>query len=282
MTDENQTQAAQRIAELEAEVARLRAQAEGAQVAAELRARLAVVGAAGRLAPPSGHAELLEQLVQTAVHVLRARAGSLYLVDEAGEELVFAVALGERAAPLRGRRLPLGQGIAGWVAASGQAIALADVQQDPRWAQDIGRAVGYAPKTMLVVPLLLRDRVTGVLQLLDKEDGQPFSAEDMGTIGLFANQAAVAIDLSRTLGSLSALLRFSLTDLGRQADLGDLAERAATFADHTEESGEYHDTLHLAGMLGEIVRQGDAGRRLSLEVIGAIARYLRAQPQLGV
>ena len=283
MTSENEMQAVRgRVSELEAEVARLQAEAEGAQFASELRARLAVVGAASTLAPPTGHTELLEQLVQTAMHVLRARAGSLYLVDEEKEELVFEVALGERAGMLRGQRLPLGQGIAGWVAASGQAIALSDVQRDPRWAQNIGQAVGYAPQTMLAVPLLLRGRVTGVLQLLDKDGGQPFSAEDMGTLGLFANQAAVAIDLSRTLGSLSVLLRTAITDLDQQRDLGELAEQAAVFADHTEESRDYRDTMHLAGLLGEIVRQGDAGRRLSLEVVGAIARYLRSQPRIGL
>lgn len=282
MPDENAPPvAAARMAELEAEVARLRAQAEDARFVSELRARLAQVGAAGQLAAPSEHSELLEQLVQTAMHVLGARAGTLYLVDESAEELIFEVALGERGEMLRGQRLPLGQGMAGWVAATGQAIAVADVQHDPRWAQSIGRAVGYAPKTMLVAPLLLRDRVTGVLQLLDKDGGQPFSAADMATLGLFANQAAVAIAQSRTVRSLRALLQSALMGLDQQSELHDLAPRAAAFVAHTEESAEYRDTMDLAGMLGEIARGSDAERRLSLDLARAVVTYLRERQQLG-
>ena len=267
----------QRISDLEGEVARLRAATADTALVEELRARLAQVGAAGQLTAPTEHSDLLEQIVQTAMHVLGARAGSLYLVDEEGDELIFEVALGERAAPLRGQRLPLGQGVAGWVAATGQALAVADVQQDPRWAQDVGRAVGYAPKTMLAMPLIVHDRVTGVLQLLDKDGGEPFSAGDMATLGLFANQAAVAIAQSRTVHNLTELLRVALADIDNEERLVD---RLADLAARTEEGAEYRDTLRLATLLGEIARQSDAGRRLSLDVTRAIVTYLRAQPRL--
>jgi GAF domain-containing protein len=277
MTTKEELEAArQRIAALENEVAQLHARIEKDSAAAELRARLAQLGAASVLGAPAEHAQLLEQIVQTAMHVLRARAGSLYLVDESSGELVFEVALGERAAPLRGQRFPLGQGVAGWVAASGQALAVADVQQDPQWAKEIGRTVGYAPRTMLAIPLLLRDSVIGVLQLLDKDGGDPFSAGDMATLGLFAQQAAVAIAQSRRMFSLSLLLQTLLTD-----QQGDLAAQAAAFVADTEESAEYQDILKLARLLGEIARQGDSARRLSLQVTEAIVTYLRTQPHFG-
>ena len=270
--------AAQRIAMLEDEVARLRAQAKDESVATEVRARLAHVGAAGVLSAPTEHTALLEQIVQTAMHVLHAHAGALYLLDEESEELVFEVALGGGGAPLRGRRLAPGQGIAGWVAATGQAIATTDVQQDPRWSQEFGRLVGYTPQTMLTMPLLLRDRVVGVLQLLDKESGEPFSTDDMVTLSLFAQQAAVAITQSGTVRNLSALLRVLLADEDPTPS-GDPAETAA-FVAQTEESAEYHDTLQLAAYLAEIAHHDDAGRRLCLEVVGAIVNYLRTRPQV--
>lgn len=272
--------ARQRVAALEAEVARLRARLDDETAVAELRARLAQVGAVSVLRAPTRHTALLEQIVATAMHVLHAHAGSLYLLDEEGDELLFEVALGERATPLRGQRVPLGQGIAGWVAATGQAIAVADVGQDPRWAQEVGRTVGYIPRTMLALPLLLEERVTGVLQLLDKDGGEPFSAADLTTLGLFAGQAAVAIAQSQTMRTLSGLLRLLLTDTGEPGD-GELSARVAAFAERTEESAEYRDTLRLAELLSEIARRGDAGRRLGLEVAGAIADYLRAQPRFG-
>ena len=121
MTAEHELEVArQQIAALQEEVARLRTQTEAERATNELRSELVTVGAAAALSAPDQHSSLLEQIVQTAMHVLRARAGSLYLLDEDSEELIFEVALGDRAASLRGRRLPLGQGVANWVAATGR------------------------------------------------------------------------------------------------------------------------------------------------------------------
>jgi GAF domain-containing protein len=280
MANESELEAARRrIAELEAEVARARALPEDAALVQELRVRLAQVGATAALSAPVEYSALLQQIVQAAMYVLNARAGSLYLVEEESEQLVWEVALGERAAQLVGQRIPLGQGVAGWVAATGQAIAVADVQQDPRWAQDVGRAVGYAPKTMLAMPLLLRDRVTGVLQLLDKDGGRPFSASDMETLGRFANQAAVAIEQSQTVRSLIGLMRAAITNL---EDGGDLGARAAEFAGRTEQGPDYREMMELSGLLGEIARAGDAGRRLTLDLARAVSTYVRAQRRFGV
>jgi len=279
MTAKEELEAARRrVIALEYELEQLRARNEHDGAAADLRARLAQLGAASVLGAPTEHAQLLEQIVQTAKHVLRADGGTLYLMDEGSGELVFEVALGEGGNLLRGTRFPIGQGIAGWVAASGQALAIADVQQDPQWTTGIGQKLGYTPRTMLAMPLLLRDSVIGVLQLMDKDGGAPFSAGDMTTLGLFAQQAAVAIAQSRSILSLSSLLRALLTDQHQQ---GDQAAQMAAFAADTENSAEYQDVLKLARLLGEIARHSDAGRRLSLQVAEAIVTYLRAQPVSG-
>ena len=262
-----------RIAALEAEVTRLRARVADAQTVDDLRARLAQVGTAGVIGAPSEHNELLEQLVRTAMDVLRTRAGTLYLVDEQTGELIFEVALGEKAVSLRGQRMPISQGISGWVASTGQAIALADVPQDKRWAQELTSRIDYRPQTMLVVPLQLHDEVIGVLQLLDKEGGETFNAADMATLGLFAQQAAVAIAQSARVRSLSALLQAQLADLD---GAGNLAARAGTLARRVEESVEYQEVLQIAAVVGGLIRQGEAERRLCREVVGALATYLRA------
>jgi GAF domain-containing protein len=266
-----------RLTALEREVARLQARLGDDRLANDLRARLAAVGALGTLAAPTEQAALLEQIVQTAMHVLHAQAGSLYLLDEDTDELIFEVALGERAAPLRGLRIPLGQGIAGWVAATGQAIAVADVQQDERWAREIARTTGYEPHTMLALPLLLGDETIGVLQLLDKEGGATFSANDMTTLGLFAQQAAVAIAQSSTVGHLTTLVHQTLR--GLVAD-DQLAAELADFAQRTEQSAAYRDLQRLAELLRRLAWQGDAGRRFCLEMTEAVVRYLEASGQI--
>ncbi len=264
--------ALEHIAELEGQIAQLRAQVEDNTAAAELRERLAQLGAASILGASDEHDVIIEQIVRTAMHVLHARAGSLYLVDESAGELVFEVALGERAAPLRGQRFPLGQGIAGWVAVSGQALAVADVQQDPQWAGEIARTVGYLPHTMLAMPLQAHDSVIGVLQVLDAENGEPFSPGDIATLGMFAQQAAVTIEHSRCLSSLSALFRALLTDQDQQ---GDMATKMAAFVADTEASAQYHDILKLARLLGMIAHHSDASRRMCIEIAQAIVNYLR-------
>ena len=114
------------------------------------------------------------------------------------------MAIGSRAAEVKRFRVPLGHGIAGIVAASGQAMAIRDAAQDPRLASDIADSVGYVPETVLCVPLFYGDNVIGALELLDKEGG--FTAGDMEALGLFANQAAVALQLSRTYENVAGLL----------------------------------------------------------------------------
>ena len=162
--------------------------------------------AAGTIASPVTHARLLQLIVETAADVIGARAGALFLVDEAHNELTFEVAIGPKAAEVKRIRVPHGQGVAGLVAASGQPMAIADAGSDPRHASDIAQQIGYYPETILCVPLFYGDRLTGVLELLDKDGAPAFSAADMNTLGLFANQAAVAIEQSRTHRNLAALL----------------------------------------------------------------------------
>ena len=270
--------ALQHIATLEGEVAQLRAEVEENTAAAELRTLLAQLGAVGVLGASDEHDEILEQIVQTAMHVLGAQAGSLFLADESSGELVFEVAMGEHAAPLRGQHIPLGQGIAGWVAVSGQAISVADVQQDPLWADEVARTLGYAPRSMLAMPLYLRDHVIGVLQLLDKGGGQPFSAADIATLGMFAQQAAVTIEHSRSMSSLSALFRVLLTDQDQE---GTLVTKMTAFVASTEASAEYHDILRLARLLGMIAHHSDSSRRLCIQVAQAIVNYLHPEVHSG-
>ena len=270
--------ALQHIAELEGEIAQLRAEVEDNTAAAELRTLLAQLGAVSILGASDEHSDVLEHIVKTAMHVLLAQAGSLYLVDESSGELVFEVALGEHAAPLCGQHIPLGQGIAGWVAVSGQAISVADVQQDPLWADEVARTVGYVPRSMLATPLYLRDNVIGVLQLLDKDDGQAFSAADIATLGMFAQQAAVTIEHSRSMFSLSALFRMLLCDQDRE---GNLVTKMTAFVASTEASAEYHDILKLARLLGMIAHHSDSSRRMCIQIAEAIVNYLHPEVHSG-
>jgi GAF domain-containing protein len=106
-------------------------------------------------------AEALRALFESA-------ACSISLVDDEGAELVFVAADGAGAAEIVGQAVPVGRGIAGWAAMSGQPIAVSDVQADPRFARDVAESTAYVPRAILAAPLMDADgEVLGVLSVLD-------------------------------------------------------------------------------------------------------------------
>lgn len=239
----------------------------------ELREALTLTAAAGAIGSPVTHGRLLEMIVETAAAVIGAKAGALFLIDEAAGELIFEVAIGPKADAAKRFRVPLGHGIAGLVAVSGQPMAVADADQDPRQASDIARAAGYVPRSILCVPLVYGERVIGVLELLDKDGAATFGAHDMETLGLFANQAAVAIEQSRARTHLGAL--FSELIGERDASLG---KTAAAFAARLEgEDAEFKRTIELAELVNEIAWQGDDERRACFAILRGFAEYLRVR-----
>jgi GAF domain-containing protein len=151
--------------------------------------------AAGVLAADAGHRELLQSIVEVARAIFGARASSIFLLDTATDELVFEAVAGEGASSLIGERLPSSTGIAGWVLVTGQPLVLEDLASDPRFARDVAESTGYVPKSLMAVPLLHGEEVLGVLQVLDRPQRERFSLQEMELLGLFGNQAAIALDL---------------------------------------------------------------------------------------
>jgi GAF domain-containing protein len=151
--------------------------------------------AAGALAARDAHRPLLQSIVEVARAIFGARAASIMLLDADTDELVFEAVTGEGEDSLVGRRIPSGTGIAGWVAESGQPLVVEDVSADPRFALDEARRTGYVPKGLMAAPLLREDRVLGVLNVLDRPERRRFSVAEMDLLGLFATQAAIALDL---------------------------------------------------------------------------------------
>jgi GAF domain-containing protein len=181
--------------------------------------------AAGALAAREGHRPLLQAIVEVARAIFGARAASIMLLDERTAELVFEAVTGEGEDTLVGRRIPSGTGIAGWVAESGQPLVVEDVAGDPRFAVQEARRTGYVPKGLMAAPLLRQDRVLGVLNVLDRPERRRFSVAEMDLLGLFANQAAVALDLLLQARRIEALLASSGDELEAVAGLAARLDR---------------------------------------------------------
>ena len=151
--------------------------------------------AAGVLPAEDEFALLLRSIVVVARAIFGARGSSIFLYEPETDELVFAALAGDDEQGLVGKRMPSSRGIAGWVLSSRTPLVLEDVQQDPRFARDFAEGTGYVPKGLMAVPLLHDETVLGVLQVLDRPERAAFSLREMELLGLFANQASIAVAL---------------------------------------------------------------------------------------
>jgi GAF domain-containing protein len=151
--------------------------------------------AAGVLGAEESFQGLLQSVVEVARAIFRAQASSIFLLDEQTDELVFEAVAGEGADTLRGRRFPSSTGVAGWVLVARQPLVIENVGEDPRFAREAAESTGYVPKGLMAVPLLHEERALGVLEVLDRPEDSRFSLAEIELLGLFANQAAIALDL---------------------------------------------------------------------------------------
>src|ERR1035437_8820723 len=144
--------------------------------------------------------ELLTTVLELASRVVDAETASLLLLDEKTGELYFdtALGLGEDMSKVR---LKLGQGIAGAVAQSRKPEIINEVRKDPRWSPKMDEQSGFVTRSILAVPILLKGRLLGVVEAINKRGG-PVATEDVQAFDAFASQAGVAIDNARLFTSL--------------------------------------------------------------------------------
>jgi GAF domain-containing protein len=169
----------------------------------ERRARRALVDASVRLNSLLSLPELLAATMQTASALMNAETSSILVLDETGNELTFAVATGKAGESVNEMRVPADQGIAGWVLKHGKAAVVNDVRKDRRFYAQIDRGSGFNTRSILAVPLRIRDRAIGVVEVINKKGGAGFTSRDEETAGALAAQAAVAIENARLYQKLA-------------------------------------------------------------------------------
>ncbi|OLE01133.1 MAG: hypothetical protein AUG91_02500 [Actinobacteria bacterium 13_1_20CM_4_69_9] len=177
--------------------------------------------AAGVLGAETNYRELLQSIVAVARAIFRAKASSIFLLDEESDELVFEAVAGEGSESLVGRRFPSSTGIAGFVLVSRQPLVIEDVLEDPRFSRETAESTGFVPKGLMAVPLLHEELALGVLEVLDRPSEARFTLEEMDLLGLFAGQAAIALDLLQRARRAQA----TLDDRGELAVLARVAQK---------------------------------------------------------
>lgn len=146
--------------------------------------------------------QLLKIVLKLAAQVVQAETGSVLLLDEKTNELVFDIALGEAGKELKTIRLKLGEGIAGWVAKENKPLIVNDPSSDPRWTRRADDKTKFVTRSILCVPMVYQDKLLGVVQAINRKDANGFSQEDLIVLEAFAAQTAVAIQNARLFSSL--------------------------------------------------------------------------------
>lgn len=200
---------------------------------------------------------LLEIIMGTATSAVHADRGTLYFLDESKNELWSKVFQGSTRVEIR---LPIGTGIAGYVAASGQTINIPNAYLDPRFNPEIDKATGYRTKTILCMPMKNKDgKIIGVFQLLNKVSGR-FTSEDEQFIEALSVHAAIAVE--------NAQLAQQMVQSERLSAVGSMA------------SSIIHDIKNPMGTLrvyAQLMKQKSRGKetsKLAEEMIKQVDRFV--------
>ena len=225
-------------------------------------ARLA--DAVDRALQPAGE-DLVSCVAATARAVFGAVACSIALLTEDGSELVFTTVSGG-ADDVSGLRIPAGEGIAGWVATTGQPIAAGDLDRDARFAAGIAASTGYVPRAILACPVSTEDRMLGVIEILDRDASRAGADADLELLSLFARQAAMAIDAAERSRRIGALMLSAWADAG-SGGLGPALEA------RVEEDG----LQDVAAAFARLAQAGPDERDLAVSVLRDVALYASAR-----
>jgi len=142
---------------------------------------------------------LLNYITEKSMNLIGAESASLMLIVKETNELEFKIALGPKSSGVKPFRLPLGSGIAGWVAEHNEPILIPDAYADPRFDPSFDKRSGYRTRSYLCVPMTHKNKTIGVMTVLNRHDHKPFNDNDQILLSTFATQAALAIENAKLL-----------------------------------------------------------------------------------
>lgn len=151
---------------------------------------------------------LLMKIIESATRLTGGAASSLLLVNYESNKLFFEIALGSKGPEVKRFSLNIGEGIAGWVAKHNTSLIVNDVEKDPRFYSDISKEINYETKSILAVPMRIKNQCMGVIEIINKTNNKYFTNEDLKWLEIFANQAALAIQNARSYQQVADELSF--------------------------------------------------------------------------
>jgi putative nucleotidyltransferase with HDIG domain len=209
--------------------------------------------------------EVLKSIMEMATKIMRAEASSLMLIDEKTQELIFEEVLGEKEEEVKKIRLKKGEGIAGWVAEYGIPLLIPDAYKDPRFNPEVDKSTGFKTRSILCVPMKVKDKIIGVVEVLNRIDKKPFDEDDKEIFSILANHAAIAIENARLYKQLRELFLGTVKSLAEAIDAKSpytrghserVSEYSLMIAKELNLSKEEQETVQIAGLLHDIGKIG--------------------------
>ena len=162
----------------------------------------------------TGLPQLFETALEQCLEILQAEDGSILLYSSETHELILAKGRGSHPNGLEGSAIPLGQGVAGYVALHREPLGIADIEKDGRFpARNSGR---YATGSFLCLPVLCGEKLLAILSVADRRDRAPFTADDLRTATLVAKDLASAIERVRQLEASQDMHRQFVSKLAHE------------------------------------------------------------------
>lgn len=155
--------------------------------------------------------EVLEFIMKKVKDLIKAESWSVLLLNEETNELVFEKATGRKGhgRKIKKYRLKMGEGIAGWVAQEKIPVVVPDVSKDPRFSGRIDKEINFKTKSLMCVPITSKGNILGVLEIVNKVTGDPFTREDLDLMLKIVDHAAIAIERASLYQKMEEL---SITD----------------------------------------------------------------------
>lgn len=193
--------------------------------------------------------KVLEKVLSLTSKTMEAEASSLLLIDEPANRLFFKTSTGSKAKDLGQFSLKIGEGIAGFVASSREPLLVNDVNKDPRFQKEISETIDFPTKSILCVPLIIQDRIIGVIEVINKKGG--FTESDSQLLLTITQQAALAVENARlheALGKENRELKKSLKLL--PTFIGDKNQNTKKLLELIEKVSPADSTLLITGETG--------------------------------
>jgi len=239
--------------------------------------------------------DLLTLIMESASQVVGGEASSLMLIDELTGELVFSVPTGLKKDEIREVRIASNQGIAGWVFTHNEPLLIPDVRKDSRFFHGLDDSTGFQTSSILCVPLQLKGKVEGVLEVLNKKDGSSFDQSDLYLLKTFANQAGIALENARLRlqarererlrQELSVATQIQTALLPAQPPRLAGLDVAGILKPATEISGDFYDFVELEGgklaiIIGDISGKGVPAGLLMAASRAALRTRIERRPSI--